>query len=182
MESAKLNALRYRSRRYHPTHLRANTRINDINPPEQHRALWLRMLIGKASAKRTLLQVVEIIRARSTGAVGATSAARIRAFRDFLSQGEVSHPRAEQARQVLKSWLGAFRELPNSVTAPSSARMTTKCKSADRKRGTSPHTVNTTPARMTLAPFPPMVSTTYVGRALANVLRNGMWQRAHCNC
>ena len=32
-EEAKLNALRYRSTRYHPTHLRANPRISDINPP-----------------------------------------------------------------------------------------------------------------------------------------------------
>jgi hypothetical protein len=86
MESAKLNALRYRSRRYHPTHLRANTRINDINPPEQHRALRFRILIGNARTKRTPTQVVEIIRARGTGAIGETSAARIRAFRKFLAK------------------------------------------------------------------------------------------------
>ena len=92
MESAKLNALPYRSTRYHSTHLRPNTRISDITPPRtetsQYRTLRFRMLMCNARAKKTPTQVVEISGRRGHGAIEATSAARIRAFRHFLSEDE----------------------------------------------------------------------------------------------
>jgi len=88
MEAEKLNAWRYRSRRYHPTHLRANTRISDINPPATPSVAPSNVDKAMRVPKERPRKLLRLIGGEGTGAVQATDVARIRALRDFLSKGE----------------------------------------------------------------------------------------------
>jgi hypothetical protein len=104
MESAKLNALRYRSTRYHPTHLRANTRISDINPPEQHRALRFRLLMGNARAKRISTQVVENSGGEGNGCYRGDIRRPHPGILGILSEDEAGDRRREIAGRTKSPW------------------------------------------------------------------------------
>ena len=92
MELARLNALRYRSTRYHPTHLRANMKMTNITPPRtetsQQQALRIHILMGNARAKSTPTQVIETSGEEVAGVIQATDVARMRAIQYFLSENE----------------------------------------------------------------------------------------------
>ena len=105
MELARLDALRYSSTRYHPTHLRANIRMTNITPPENRniptdaRRCRLRIPIGDARAKSQRTPVIEIKWIKSTRYYAADGdSARMRAFQDFLSEDETDDQRGGGTR------------------------------------------------------------------------------------